>query len=666
MQSKTSIVDKKAQETRERILSSNYEKINNAQRSKRWVWTDFASKITGLAKIEDIQSMSDNQELIRFEQIRAENEIVKIESEENKLLNELQSSNSKLEDLFLSEKEVSETLVKLMDSETSILDKLEHLTDALESVSDLSIEYSDILNSLLVLDSAITKTENGISNIMTQQVTLSLIGSDILSKESAESLKLAIPSAVRIGKSSYIKIDFPKVDEWELFRFRSLPFCSNSSDNLFFKIFSEKQLIAKNKLGYLTYFDTNYCTMDKDLKVCDGSNMIIKRVPTTCIENLLYRSGSEDIPVNCKQNIKFVIEPMQSFMRKENFVVIFSPFNDIIEYRHDNGSMYLVGNLSTGLNKVFPRGDMYTSQLVIRQAGKVNNYTFATDRVLTEISSEFLDLTNNLTFITRMNDSTMMNNLKMFVKSEGSLGVDIMKAETQLRHIETIHLMANFSPEHFSLHKFSGVTSAVSWLSVLIALLIIAVPVLICCGTCKCCRTCGLNLFKGIGYMLLGILDLIRFITCHLFRSRPVTAGDVDRCASGAVGTKGEETTEYNELSETIHIPTFVQPNWSIVTVSDEKLIIHGNLEGEELYYNPLTKVVTDGTDTVRNLPHPDKDLLHQFDRKLKDMRVPEMLTVGKHRKLVKFPEVRFDPVSGNYVKGVADDIVSGFRKPLY
>ena len=47
-------------------------------------------------------------------------------------------------------------------------------------------------------------------------------------------------------------------------------------------------------------------------------------------------------------------------------------------------------------------------------------------------------------------------------------------------------------------------------------------------------------------------------------------------------------------------------------------------------------------------------------------MRVPEMVTVGNRRKLVKFPEVNFDPASGNYVKGVTDDIVSGFRKPLY
>ena len=58
--------------------------------------------------------------------------------------------------------------------------------------------------------------------------------------------------------------------------------------------------------------------------------------------------------------------------------------------------------------------------------------------------------------------------------------------------------------------------------------------------------------------------------------------------------------------------------------------------------------------------------MLDQFDRKLTEMRVPEMITEGNRRKLVKFPDVTFDPASGNYVKGVTDDIVSGFRKPLY
>ena len=80
------------------------------------------------------------------------------------------------------------------------------------------------------------------------------------------------------------------------------------------------------------------------------------------------------------------------------------------------------------------------------KTGISKNYTIATDSVLSVISKEFLELTNNLTFISRLNDSRMLDNMRLFVKSKGTLGVDIMKAETQLKHMETIHLMASFSP----------------------------------------------------------------------------------------------------------------------------------------------------------------------------------------------------------------------------
>ena len=140
------------------------------------------------------------------------------------------------------------------------------------------------------------------------------------------------------------------------------------------------------------------------------------------------------------------------------------------------------------MNKILPSTNINSSQLIHREAG--NNYTMETDLVFSDLSKEFLDLTEGLTVISKMNDSRLLENMRQFVKSEGTLGVDILKAETQLKHIETKHLMANFSPGHFSLHKFSGVTSAVNWLSVIIALLIVSLQILICCESCKCCRTC--------------------------------------------------------------------------------------------------------------------------------------------------------------------------------
>ena len=88
--------------------------------------------------------------------------------------------------------------------------------------------------------------------------------------------------------------------------------------------------------------------------------------------------------------------------------------------------------------------------------------------------------------------------------------------------------------------------------------------------------------------MLLGILDLIRLITCHLFRTRPVAGGDVDGCASGSVGTKGEEIIESTQLSETVNKVKVTTPTWSIISISDEKIIIYSNFQGDELYFDEL------------------------------------------------------------------------------
>ena len=87
-----------------------YDRIFEKNRSKRWVWTDFLSQATGLSRIKDVKGVADNQEKIRFTQIKDEQEILKIEKEENSLLKEIKDSEAKLEDLFRDEKIVSEKL----------------------------------------------------------------------------------------------------------------------------------------------------------------------------------------------------------------------------------------------------------------------------------------------------------------------------------------------------------------------------------------------------------------------------------------------------------------------------------------------------------------------------------------------------------------------------
>ncbi len=82
--------------------------------------------------------------------------------------------------------------------------------------------------------------------------------------------------------------------------------------------------------------------------------------------------------------------------------------------------------------------------------------------------------------------------------------MDIDKTEKQLKHIETLNMMSNFSISHFTLNKFEGMDGAMSWLAVIVVFIVIALPVLFCCSSCACCRTCGIGIIKGTWFGVKG------------------------------------------------------------------------------------------------------------------------------------------------------------------
>jgi hypothetical protein len=107
-------VSKSGRQPEPRNISSKQSINDNSpyrNRQKRWVWTDFVSTVSGLAKIDDVKRLNDNQESIRRAQINNENEILLVEKTENTLLKEMQDNSDKLTQLFKDESEVSDRLL---------------------------------------------------------------------------------------------------------------------------------------------------------------------------------------------------------------------------------------------------------------------------------------------------------------------------------------------------------------------------------------------------------------------------------------------------------------------------------------------------------------------------------------------------------------------------
>ncbi len=83
---------------------------------------------------------------------------------------------------------------------------------------------------------------------------------------------------------------------------------------------------------------------------------------------------------------------------------------------------------------------------------------------------------------------------------------------------------------HFTLNKFEGMDGAMSWLAVIVVFIVIALPILFCCSSCACCRTCGMGIIKGTWFGVKGSCTLSWKLISYLYRKKQSRTRGDDGC----------------------------------------------------------------------------------------------------------------------------------------
>ena len=625
-------------------------------RNKRWIWTKSLSAISGLAQVEDLQKTSNNQESIRNAQLRDEQEIAKIEMAENSLLDELKSNNEQLSKLYKDEDLVNLNLIKVMDSEKSVIGKLERISEAMEFASDIQVEFNDIILSIKSVENRLNELLTIVNNILHGNLPTELLSQDLskfVDDISIHFSKISIFSSVSSRK---IFIEIPIYEKWNLFRFRNLPF-GNPTNNIFYRLPDFHQLIAtRNELSFL--FEPSACLLVNKIHACNINELSIRRKPISCIETLLKNSPENIIPPQCEAVMKLVSEIKQEFISKENKSIIFSPYDDYAMRKLENGTFINSCELSKGITIISNEFDIFTKELFIPSSLMSHNASIESEFSITDLSMDFLALTEQLSVIPKINDSKLIRDMNDFISAEGIHGADLKKTEKQLEHIQSLSRLANYSISQFSLNKFEGIDSGISWLILFVFVLVIFIPILICCGTCKCCRHGFVSACKGLWYIITLLFTLIYHL-CRTGKKRAEIqeplSHDLD---SRTDETTGEDSTSMTLLEEYIH--------WFVVKVSNERLIICGTRGKFHFTYIPNSDFIKDseGHEIYDNIPN--SKFMNEYQKTLEKMPVPKFTPKDDKLVLDNFPEIYFDKDKKNYRNITTGNQEFGFRCPLF
>ena len=278
--------------------------------------------------------------------------------------------------------------------------------------------------------------------LLSGKLSSSLLSTELLSSVTNQEVTVAKVTGLRKHSVCYLRIEVPRIETWNLYRYRNIPFKGNGSTEVFYRLPGHNSLIASNKIGHILRYDDSVCNTDRGTVICDGQLVEIVSKPVTCVELLLaidVDGTRGNLPATCITEMRLVVTNKQEYIATKEAVMIFSPFADFIKTRLENGTVKTLGTLEVGASRVTTDRTIFTDSLIIKRRVTYDSLTYLTDLTdYTEvtIASDILELSDKLGIVDRMNTTGLTNSLKNFIKAEGNLGMDIDKTEKQLQHIE--------------------------------------------------------------------------------------------------------------------------------------------------------------------------------------------------------------------------------------
>jgi hypothetical protein len=327
------------------------------------------------------------------------------------------------------------------------------------------------------------------------------------------------------------------------------------------KLPEDGKILGVNKLGHTLDYDSSYCSIVRGHHVCDGTVATVRKGAATCAGKLWEadRAASWSLPEECKEAVKLVAPTEQDWLIKGEARMLFSPQADMMSVKADNGSFVEIGMIPVGLSKWPANRTLSTSTLILSAVGSrevIEKIVLDQDEAL-QLADDVMEIASSVSFLGRVNDTAWKGEIEKLIRAEGRVGTDIVAANRQLEHIEAMDIASNFSINHFTLNKIDGVDGAISWLAVCVVLLLVVVPVLICCGSCACCRSCGVGLVKGLWYTVKCVFCGSMELTKYLRRTEQKDGDGEKRRDTGTAGNEGNEMLERmsGQVSSTVELP---------------------------------------------------------------------------------------------------------------
>jgi len=647
-------------------------------RTKRYVWTDPLSGITGLAKQTDIGVLSRNTDKVLSEANQNAQEIVHLEHQANIVLDAVKSQNEKVLRLYQDEKSLHDRLRSLLEDEQSVTVQIGHIVDALEVQSDVDIEYSSFMSSLAIMSTMIADTESQVLSVLTQHIRPEMIPFDNpnapLQYFAVESFAMVKVRATVTLQGFQVQYELPELSPpYKLVQVRTLPF--PVKEGVYQRFVLESDKVAIGPEGKIFLYAGEPCPSLGDTTICEYRMVEIHARPVACVE-FLARNPKE-IPDRCLNSMQFFLTNTQMYLYHEDGqnVTIFSPYEDkarIVCELNRTVSSVLDLVLHEGLSMVLipAKCVLTTTDLVVHSAVTSSS---SDGRVPTvsriDLATELTKLADDLEVIHEVNTSQLAGEFLSFATELGIENADIGKIAKSIANFKAINSIVEYHPAKISLETPDAMSNTVTVVAWLVALLILAVGVTCCYMCCAPCKTC-------VDACCLGMSCCCKCMSkccpkgSTRTRSRAESPAKRTPCKL-EVSTDSLYTTpryrvrrKLSTSTQESRIDMDDSASWQLNTLAHRVVLSAQRPSGKILWNLSKGRAETEDGVLVTGEPRPSSPLLSRASAALASLPPPRIAIRDGQECLENEPNIVFDRANKVYVSRKTGRLVGNVRLP--
>ena len=464
-----------------------------ARKKRHWLSQAF-SDLTGLATQTDLNILNANEDKMRAEEERTQQELQRVETKTQSIIQIIDEQAIKLSKLYADESEVKQAIKKVLRDETDLIMQLSQLTTTIEIQSDIAIEYSAFSNTLMLIPHMLEEIQESILAITTQSIYPSLLPIDNIKKYipmyTRASILSATISAVTQASQPTVEMSLPEFqDPYTAYYLHTIPIAHETTNNMYTVLNLENRYVAVDATGQTFLYKPGTCTSKSTINICMPQMIQIHKnnAATSCCESIL--APSELGAKHCLDSMQTLQIFKQSYIyiKEQTIIRLFSPFEDKISTLCNNVYKANAGNLTIGYTDLSFKHDctLYTSQLVIHSP-----YTTITDETIKpllstpDLSMEIEALIKDIQLTHNINVTTLGSDLKQLNVDVNNELYDLQKVTEILRKASEIEELKIFDPTSIKLEKLSTSNEAMkllTWSVAILALMFLICLIYSCC-----------------------------------------------------------------------------------------------------------------------------------------------------------------------------------------